>query len=349
MVIVIVVVVVVAAAICVALARALTRAQATAREAQGQVESARAEAARATGDLDAAKGELADAKSEAQAASEEADRAKADAQTQRVQAAGARAEAEAARVKMAELTKLADRSGGDEGTPPGGFDSIRSGSGGAGRGGVEADEGALVAAAGAGVGTGASTATRPGAAGALGSDTSGAASSVSRQAGPSASTLGALWSLARIRQEWLSRQVAGMTLEDAPSEGTWSQVTLEEVLDEEVSRIREDTGTPGALRTSLHDEPPAGEALLLLAGVQALLEALTRHCQAYDLYVHHWEQRLTAIVVCEGFDGPDRVASDTEAVLSAIAPAGGELALDRDQQGRLRARLSLPFRQPAEI
>ncbi|MBO0894446.1 MAG: hypothetical protein J2O39_08720, partial [Acidimicrobiales bacterium] len=160
------------------------------------------------------------------------------------------------------------------------------------------------------------------------------------------STLAALWSLARIRQEWLSRQVSSLSLEGVHLEGTWAEVSLAEVLDEEVSRIREETGTPGALRTSLHDEPPAGQSMLLLAGVQALLEALARHCQAYDLYVHHWEQRLTAIVVCESFDGPDRVASDTEAVLSAIAPAGGELALDRDQQGRLRARLSLPLESP---
>jgi hypothetical protein len=346
MVIVVVVVVVVAVAVCAMLIRELTRARASAREAKGQVEGARAEATRATGDLDAAKGELAEAKTEAQAAREEADRAKADAQTQRVQAAGARAEAEAARVKMAELTRLAETgAGADEGASPGAFEAGSFGAGSFGSGGVAAGPAASVAGAGAGP----STVTRPGAEGAIGSGASGAESLVSRQGGPPASMLGALWSLARIRQEWLSRQVAGMTLEDAPEEGTWAQVTLEEVLDEEVSRIREDTGTPGALRTSLHDEPPAGEALLLLAGVQALLEALTRHCQAYDLYVHHWEQRLTAIVVCEGFDGPDRVATDTEAVLSAIAPAGGELALDRDQQGRLRARLSLPFRQPAEI
>jgi hypothetical protein len=144
--------------------------------------------------------------------------------------------------------------------------------------------------------------------------------------------LAALWALTRIRQEWTSRRSAVLSLDQEPPEGRWATATLAQVLDEEVSRIREDTGTPGTLRTSLPDEPDAAQSVLLITSVQALLETLTRHCQGYDLYVHEWERRLTAIVVCEGFDGPDQVASDATSVLTAI---------DRDSKGRLRARLSL--------
>jgi Tfp pilus assembly protein PilX len=162
-----------------------------------------------------------------------------------------------------------------------------------------------------------------------------------------APTLAALWALTRIRQEWTSRQSAILSLEEEPPEGRWVAATLEQVLDEEVSRIREDTGTPGTLRTSLPHEPSAAQSVLLITSLQALLDALSRHCQGYDLYVHEWERRLTAIVVCDGFDGPDRVASDATSVLAAIAPAGGDLALDRDSKGRLRARLSLAVSTPA--
>jgi type II secretory pathway pseudopilin PulG len=163
----------------------------------------------------------------------------------------------------------------------------------------------------------------------------------SAEAAVAAPALAALWALTRIRQEWTSRQSAILNLDEEPPEGEWAQATLSAVLEEEVSRIREETGTPGTLRTSLPHEPLAAQSVLLMTSLQALLDALSRHCQGYDLYVHEWEQRLTAIVVCDGFDGPDRVASDAAAVLAAIAPAGGELALDRDTKGRLRARLSL--------
>jgi len=309
-VIALIIVVVLLALLSGALAGALIRNRAAGRQTHEQLDAARAESAQTTAELDTARGELADARGQAKSARDEAQAAQDEARAQRGEAAGARAAADAARAELAAIQE-----------------SSAGGSGGS---------GAAEAAAGAGVSGGASVATRTG------------AEDPGLDSGPqTGATLAALWSLARIRQEWLSRQVASLTLEGGHPEGAWAEVTLAEVLDEEVSRIREETGTPGALRTSLHDEPPAGRSMLLLAGVQALLEALARHCQAYDLYVHLWEERLTAIVVCEGFDGPDRVASDTEAVLSALAPAGGELTLDRDQQGRLRARLSIPLHSPA--
>lgn len=169
------------------------------------------------------------------------------------------------------------------------------------------------------------------------SDT-GAATSSPPEGEPS---LNALWALARIRQEWTSRQTAALHLDAEPVDGGWAGATLADVLDAEVARIREDTGTPGTIRTALPNEPAPAQSVLMMTGLQALLEALSRHCQGYDLYVHEWEGRLTAMVVCDGFDGPDRVADDASAVLAAIAPAGGDLALDRDGRGRLRARLSL--------
>jgi hypothetical protein len=174
----------------------------------------------------------------------------------------------------------------------------------------------------------------------------GGASDVAAVGGHLSEALDALWSLTRIRQEWAGRQTATIGLVDEPGSGTWSSNTLGDVLAEEVARIREDTGTPGTLRLALTDEPRPADAVLLVLSVQALLDALSRHCQGYDLYVHEWEQRLTAIVVCEGFDGPDRVATDTSSVLGAISPAGGDVTLDRDAQGRLRARLSLTVSPP---
>jgi hypothetical protein len=155
------------------------------------------------------------------------------------------------------------------------------------------------------------------------------------------SALDALWALTRIRQEWAGRQTATIGLPGDPGRTAWSTNTLGDVLGEEVARIREDTGTPGTLRLSLADEPAPADAVVLVLSIQALLDALSRHCQGYDLYVHEWEQSLTAIVVCEGFDGPDRVAADATTVKEAISPVGGDVAIDRDGQGRLRARLSL--------
>ncbi len=152
-------------------------------------------------------------------------------------------------------------------------------------------------------------------------------------------TLDALWQLAQLELE-RDRQVAD-AISTAPGAATPVRGLLSS-LAEEVGRVREETGTPGTLHTAVELEPSAGVAVVMLRGVQALLAAIGRHCQAYDLTVYPVEGRLIAQVVCDGFDGPDSVGADASAVLAAVRPAGGEVALDRDEQGRLRAHLSIP-------
>lgn len=152
-------------------------------------------------------------------------------------------------------------------------------------------------------------------------------------------TLDALWSLALLELERDRRDanaVSTASEQDQPING------LLPSLAEEISRVREGTGTPGTLQTSIESNPTSGVSVLLLRGVQAILAAIGRHCQAYDLTVYPVEGRLVAQIVCEGFDGPDAVARDATAVLAAVRRGGGDLALDRDEQGRLRAHLSIP-------
>ena len=161
-------------------------------------------------------------------------------------------------------------------------------------------------------------------------------------AGP-ASVLEALWALTALDQT-RSRRFAEAVSTAVPSASAPGGITAG--LEEEVARLRDDTGTPGTLRVALDTEPAPGDAELLLRSVQALLAVLSRHCQGYDLYVHRWEQRLLAVLVCEAFDGPDSVADETSEVLAALAAVDGRIDLDRDPQGRLRARLSLPATGP---
>ena len=52
---------------------------------------------------------------------------------------------------------------------------------------------------------------------------------------------------------------------------------------------------------------------------------------------------LAIDVVCTGWEGPAEAADDISRLLAAVAPAGGNLSLDTDADGRLRARLRLPL------
>ncbi|MGI8752891.1 MAG: hypothetical protein ACR2MN_11370 [Acidimicrobiales bacterium] len=155
--------------------------------------------------------------------------------------------------------------------------------------------------------------------------------------------LDALWGLSCLAAAWERRGAETQSTASAPAVVPGD---LAAVLDVEIGRIREEAGTPGTVRMAV--EPPAvgAEAVVVLRSVQLLLSALARHCQGYDLYVHRWERRISAVVVCEGFDGPDTVADDTTAVLMALSPADGDVDIDRDPEGRMRARLSLPTSAP---
>ncbi len=154
-----------------------------------------------------------------------------------------------------------------------------------------------------------------------------------------AGVLKALWALTALDQA-RARRFAEALSTAPPS--TPPPDALTAGLQDEVGRLREETGTPGTLRIALESEPAPGDAELLLRSVQALLAVLSRYCQGYDLYVHQWEQRLLGILVCESFDGPESVADETSDVLAALVDVGGRLELDRDAEGRLRARLSIP-------
>lgn len=156
-----------------------------------------------------------------------------------------------------------------------------------------------------------------------------------------AARLKALWSLALLDQDrtWRLTMAMPQGTDDKPLARN-----LADALEGEVSRMREETGTPGTLDMALDGEPQPGDALLVLRGVQGMLAVLGRHSQAFDLYVGTDEGCLVATIACDDFDGPDTVADETTALLRAVQPAGGELDIDKDVDGRLRARFILPAR-----
>ncbi|MDQ6784867.1 MAG: hypothetical protein M3063_15820 [Actinomycetota bacterium] len=154
--------------------------------------------------------------------------------------------------------------------------------------------------------------------------------------------LDALWALTCLGAEWERRGAEGAST--APS--SRAPVDLADVLAIEAGRIREEAGTPGTMWVTV-DPPAVGtEAIVVVRSVALLVVSLARHCQGYDLYVQRREGRISAMMVCEGFDGPDTVADDTTAILIALSSVGGDIDIDRDPEGRLRARLSLTAPPP---
>jgi hypothetical protein len=153
-------------------------------------------------------------------------------------------------------------------------------------------------------------------------------------------SLEALWSLALLEQERAWR----LTMATPAAAGAGGPRRLAEVLDTEISRIREEAGTPGRLHSELAEEPPPAVAVVALRAVEAMLGAITRYSDAYDLYLSTADQELDAVLVCENFDGPDAVADDASAVYRAVAPVGGSLDIGHDKQDRLEARLRVPLR-----
>jgi YD repeat-containing protein len=170
----------------------------------------------------------------------------------------------------------------------------------------------------------------------LEADQRAAAEAVRAEVGAgSAATWSALWTLACQQQQRAADLIGrGLPRTQSPS--------FLAALGAELERIREETGTPGALAATELGELSPTTALVALRATQALLAILTRYCQAYDVAVDRRQSRIALIVSCEGWEGPDRAAEDIGNLLAVLAPAGGDLELERDEQGRLVALLTLP-------
>jgi len=161
-----------------------------------------------------------------------------------------------------------------------------------------------------------------------------AASSASR------AHLEALWALACLEQGRAWRLTMAMPDDSQTDE---APNTLRRVVEREIERIREETGTPGQLTATLPDELAAGDALVVLRALQGLMAILTRYSDAFDLHLAIEDDRLVAGLTCEGFDGPDTVADEATSLLRALGPAQGEIDVERDDEGRLAARLVIPL------
>lgn len=150
--------------------------------------------------------------------------------------------------------------------------------------------------------------------------------------------LQSLWALALLEQDRAWR----LTLALPGGGDERRSASLHDALEGEISRIREETGTPGSLEVTVTRQPSAGESLMMLRGVQGLLAVLTRYSQAFDLRLDEEGGGLMATVICEQFDGPDTVADEATALLQALRPSQAAIDIDRSDDGRLRARLTLP-------
>jgi hypothetical protein len=152
--------------------------------------------------------------------------------------------------------------------------------------------------------------------------------------------LEALWALACLEQGRAWRLTMAMPEDIERAQGL---NTLSGAVEREIERIREETGTPGQLSAVLPDDLAAGDAIVVLRALQGLMAILTRYSDAFDLHLSVDDNRLVAALTCEGFDGPDTVADEATALLRALGPAQGEIDVDRDEVGRLTARLVVPI------
>ncbi len=148
-----------------------------------------------------------------------------------------------------------------------------------------------------------------------------------------------LWGLALLEADRAWRLTMALP---QSGDGDHHTGSLADALEGEISRIREETGTPGNLQVALLRQPDPGQCLMALRTVQGLLAALSRHSQGFDVYLGDETGTLEATVVCEEFDGPDTVADEAAALLEALSPARGVIDIDRSAEGRLRARFTLP-------
>jgi multidrug efflux pump subunit AcrA (membrane-fusion protein) len=152
--------------------------------------------------------------------------------------------------------------------------------------------------------------------------------------------LEALWALACLEQGRAWRLTMAMPEETPTVDGPNS---LWRTVEREIERIREETGTPGHLSASLPDEMAAGDAVVVLRALQGLMAILARYSDAFDLHLSIEDERVVAGLTCEAFDGPDTVADEATSLLRALGPVQGEIDVDRDEAGRLAARLVIPL------
>jgi hypothetical protein len=150
-----------------------------------------------------------------------------------------------------------------------------------------------------------------------------------------------LWTLEHLRLVWARRDLRRVsTAAPAPDEPTG----LAEALAGEVERIREEIGTPGSLQSALAAEPSSPAAALALRTTEALLSVLARRADGYDVHLARAaDGRLEIAVICDGTD-PEVVNGSTELdeLATVIGHAGGSLGFDAADDGRLRARITLP-------
>lgn len=144
----------------------------------------------------------------------------------------------------------------------------------------------------------------------------------------------ALWALAQLEQQRAWRLSLAAVIEGEPD-------GLRGALAMEVDRIREEVGTPGTLDLKVDPPVTVDDAALALLAARELLASLVPHTQAYDMVIGRDGSRLDIEVVCTGWEGPAEAADDISRLLAAIAPAGGDLQLDTDADGRLRAVVQL--------
>jgi hypothetical protein len=188
-------------------------------------------------------------------------------------------------------------------------------------------------------------------------------------------TLDALWQLQRLELQAARRRDAGLSTAAGSDDGP---VGLADAVRQEITRIREEIGTPGGFRSDLRAEPDPAAALLLLRSLQSMLDLVARRSQAFDLHLEGGEPALAVTVLCDDFDGDGTdigaagagldpaaldpaaldpaaldpaafdatafAATDPEAsaLAGAIGPAGGTLVFGRSADGRVCAHLRVP-------
>jgi hypothetical protein len=136
--------------------------------------------------------------------------------------------------------------------------------------------------------------------------------------------LDAVWRLQCLDVELDRRRQAGLSTASADSGGP----DLAGAVQQEITRIREEIGTPGSFRSYLDTEPDPAVAVLVLRSVQSTLDVVARRAQAFDLELRRRDGRLLVTVLCDDFEGlvpttgtePDAVTGPGDAAPTPAPP-----------------------------